>query len=130
MPKSSCIAGPRPTMPQNSSRRATSLSIVSRLRAALDFFRHAGQQLLEPCEVDRLAQIVHRAELDGIDGGVDRRVAGHQHGLAARIDVANGAQHVEPADVGHAQIDQDQVGATRVCSSPMASRPPEQVTTS
>ncbi|PYR94575.1 MAG: hypothetical protein DMF84_05325 [Acidobacteria bacterium] len=32
MPKSSCMTGPRPIIPQNSRRRATSLSIVSRFR--------------------------------------------------------------------------------------------------
>ena len=60
--------------------------------APLEVVAHAGEQLLEPREVERLAQVIRRAELDRLDRGVDRRVAGHQHGLAARIDLANRAR--------------------------------------
>ncbi len=82
--------------------------------AALEIVADAGQQLLEAREVERLAQIVGGAELDRLDRGLDRRVAGHQDRLAARIDVADGAQHVEAADVRHPQIDHDQIGAPRL----------------
>ncbi len=80
----------------------------------VDLLAHAGQQLIEPAEVERLAQVVHRPELDRLDGGVDRRVAGHEHGLAMRVDVADGAQDVEAADLGHPQIDHHQVRPTRL----------------
>ena len=82
--------------------------------AALEIVAHAGQQLLEPREVERLAQVVGRAQLDRLDRGLDRRVAGHQHRLAARIDVADGAQHVEAAEVRHPQVDHDEIGAPRL----------------
>ena len=81
--------------------------------SALEIVAHAGEQLLEALEVDRLAQVVGRSELDRFDGGLDRRVAGHQDRLAARIDLANGAQHVEAADVRHPQVDHHDVGAAR-----------------
>jgi hypothetical protein len=70
----------------------------------LDLVAHGGEQQLQPAEVERLAQVVHRAQLDRLHRGVDRGVAGHQHRLAVRIDLANGADDVEPADVRHAQI--------------------------
>ena len=80
----------------------------------LDLVTHAGEQLLEPAEVERLAEVVHRAELDRLDRGVDRGVAGHQHGLTVRVDVADRAQDVEPADVRHPQIDHHEVGPPRL----------------
>jgi hypothetical protein len=36
-------------------------------------------------------------------------VAGHQDGLAGRIDLADGAQHVESVEIGHPQVDDDRV---------------------
>ena len=81
---------------------------------ALEVLAHASEQLLEPGEVERLAQIVHRPELDRFDRGVDRGEAGHQHRLAVGIDVADGADDIEPADVRHAQIDHRDVGAPRL----------------
>ena len=81
---------------------------------AVDLLAHARQQLIEPAEVERLGQIVHRAELDRLDGGVDRRVAGHEHGLAMRVDIADRAQDVEAADLGHPQIDHHEVGPARL----------------
>ena len=113
MPKSSCISGPRPIIPQNSSRLRDVAFDREEAAAPLDLLADRRQQLLEPREVERLAQVVHRAELDRFDGGVDGRKAGHQHRLAARIDLANGANHVEAADVGHPQIDHRDVGVAR-----------------
>jgi hypothetical protein len=69
--------------------------------------------LLEPREIERLAQIIGRAQLDRLDGRFDRRVAGHQDGLAMRIDLANGPEHVEAAQIGHPQVDHHEVGAPR-----------------
>ena len=105
IPNSSCISGPRPIMPQNSSRRADVALDRQQAAAALDLVADAAEQLLEAAEVERLAQVVHRAELDRLDRGVDRRVAGHQDAWQSRSTVADRAQHVEPADVRHPQID-------------------------
>ena len=80
---------------------------------ALDLFANRCQELLEPREVERLAQVIHRAELDRFNGRVDGRIAGHQHGLAAGIDLVNGANDVEAADVGHPQIDHRDVRVAR-----------------
>ena len=82
--------------------------------APLDVVADGRQEQLEPAEVERLAQIVHRAELDRFDRGVDRGVAGHQHRLALRIDLANRADDVEAADVRHAQVDHRDVRAPRL----------------
>ena len=81
---------------------------------ALDLVAHGREHLLQPREVERLAQVVHRAELDRLDRGVDRGVAGHQHRLAVRVRVADRPQHLEAADVRHAQIDHHQIGVRRL----------------
>ena len=82
--------------------------------APLDFLPHAGQELLEPAEIDRLAQVVHRPELDRLDGGVHRRVARHQHGLTLRVRVLDRTQHFQPANVRHPQIHHHQIGPVRL----------------
>jgi hypothetical protein len=79
--------------------------------ALVDLLGHRRQQLLEPAKVERFAQVVHRAQLDRFDGGVDRGVAGHQDGLAMRIGLTDRPQDVKTTDVGHPQIDHQQVGA-------------------
>ena len=78
---------------------------------AVEVLAHGSEQLLETGEVERLAQIVHGPELDRFDRGVDGGKAGHQHRLALGIDVADGADDIEPADVRHAQVDHRDVGA-------------------
>ena len=80
----------------------------------IDLLANAGQQLVEAAEVERLAQVVHRPELDRLDRGVDRGVAGHEHGLTVRVDIANRAQDVEAADLRHPQVDHHQVGPPRL----------------
>ena len=108
------MRGPRPIMPWNSRRVARSLFHRQDAAPAIDLLAHAREQLIEPAEVERLAQVVHRAELDGLDRGVDRRVAGHQDGLTMRIDIADRAQDVEAADLRHPQVDHDEVGTARL----------------
>jgi hypothetical protein len=80
----------------------------------LDLLTHAREQLIQPAEIERLREVVHRAELHRFDGGVDRCVTGHQHGLAMRVHVANRAEDIQPADLGHPQVHHDQIGPTRL----------------
>ena len=49
---------------------------------------HACEETRQPGEVERLGQVVDGAELDRLDGTVDRGVAAHQHDLAVRIGFA------------------------------------------
>ncbi len=81
---------------------------------SIDLVAHARQQLVEAAEVERLGEIVHRAELHRFDGGVERCIARHQHCLAVRVDVADRAKNLEAADLGHPQIDHHQIGPARL----------------
>ena len=114
MPNSSCITAPAADHPAELEPPRHVALDRQQAAAPLDVVAHAGEQLLEAREVERLAQIVDRAELDRLDRRIDGGVAGHQHRLAVRIDVADGAQHVEAADVRHPQIDHRDVGAARL----------------
>ena len=49
---------------------------------ALDAALDRREQLAQPLEVERLAQIVERAELDRFDRGIDRAVRRHENYLA------------------------------------------------
>jgi hypothetical protein len=90
--------------------------LVGRRHGALPIaFRLDGrQELPEPAEVDRLAQVIHRSRLNRLDGAVDRGVPCHQHGLALRVRLPDRAQHVQTADLRHLQIDDCDVGRVRV----------------
>ena len=70
----------------------------------------ARQEAFQPIEVERLLEIIQRAELHGLDGAVDRRLARHQDHLAFRIRGANRLDHVQAADVGHLEIHEGHVG--------------------
>ena len=73
----------------------------------------AGEQLAQAGEVQRLGQVVERAELDRFDGAVDRRVRGHQDDAALRLRLPDRAQDVEPAELRHLQIDEGDVRRAR-----------------
>ena len=72
-----------------------------------------GQQLLDASDVERLAQVVHRADLDGFDRGLDARVAGHEDHLAARVGLVDRAEDLQAVHAGHPQIDHHEVGPAR-----------------
>ena len=80
------------------------------LRAALELRADVLEHLPETIEVERLGEVLPRAELDRLDGAVDGRVGGHQDHFAARHGRADLPQQIEPVDVGHPQIDHRQVG--------------------
>ena len=114
MPKRSCIARTAADHPVELEPPRQVPFHREDAAPAVDLLAHARQQLIEPAEVERLAQVVHRPELDRLDRGVDRRVARHEHGLAVRVDVADGAQDVEAADLRHPQVDHHQVRPARL----------------
>jgi hypothetical protein len=79
------------------------------VHAPVVVFADAVQELVEALEVQGLDEIVAGSKLDGLHGGVDGRIAGHQHHFARGETLANRAQYVETAHVGHAQVDDRQV---------------------
>jgi len=74
-----------------------------------DMFMLTAEPAQAP-EVDRLLQVIARAELDGRDRRVDRRVAGQQDDVAVGVRLADRLQHVESAELRHLQVDDGHVG--------------------
>ena len=107
--KSSCIAGSRPIIPPHTRWRAASWSAAATARRRSLSARTAASSCPRRREVDRLAQVVHRPRLDRLDGAVDRRMPGHQHGLALRVRLADRTENVEAADLRQLQIDERNV---------------------
>ena len=62
---------------------------------------------LEFVEGARLRDVVERADADGLDRGVDRAVPGQHHDLARRMAIAQRLQHLQPADAGQLEVEQD-----------------------
>ena len=75
----------------------------------LDALAHRDQQLAEAVEVERLGQVVERAKLDGLDGGVDAGVTGHETDLACGQSRPNLPQHIQTIDVRHLEVDERDV---------------------
>ncbi len=73
----------------------------------------AGQQPAETIDIERLADVVERTQLHRLDGGVHCGLAGHQNNLARRVEGANGAEHIEPVDVGHPEVDNHRIRLER-----------------
>ena len=80
---------------------------------SVDTVSNGVEQLPKALEIERFAQIVERAELDGFDARVHRRVSGHQDHLACRIGVADGAEDVEPSHFGHVSIEKRNIRLER-----------------
>ena len=79
------------------------------LAATLEFVVHRSHQPLEAPDVERLGEVVDRAELHRFDRAVDGGDAAHQHDLTLGIRRANRAQHFDPADLRHAEVDDGHV---------------------
>ena len=97
-------------MPQNSSCRATWLSSASTCARRSSSARMSASTCLQAIEVERLGEVLARAELDRLDRAVDRGVGGHQDHFAAGHGRADLAQQIEAVDVGHPQIDHREIG--------------------
>jgi hypothetical protein len=73
--------------------------------------------LLEPAadgvdhllHLEGLEDVVVRAALHGVDGGLDRAEARHDHGDHVGHVLGDGLQQLEPAHVGHLQVAEHQV---------------------
>ena len=59
----------------------------------------------------RLLQIVEGAELDGLHGGLDRGVPGHDEHFRLRRDVPGRAKQLDAVHLGHLDVQQEQVEA-------------------
>ena len=79
----------------------------------IDTVSNGAEELRKAREIQRFAQIVERAQLDGLDGQVHRRVSDHQDHLALRVDVADGAEDIEPSYLGHVSVEEGDVGLER-----------------
>ena len=71
---------------------------------------HGLQEMGQPFEVERLRHVVHRPELDRLDGAVDSRIPRHQDDFAARHGFLDRLEHLESVDVGHPEIHHGEVG--------------------
>ena len=80
--------------------------------AAGGLVAHVLQQRRHPFEVERLGQVIARAELDGLDRALDRRAAAHQHHIAGRKRVADLTKQVDTVGLRHQQIDEGDIGRT------------------
>ena len=80
------------------------------LAALRGFIANRGKQVTKTLQVERLGEVIERAELDRFHRAVDGGKAGHQDDLALRAHVANRAEHVEAGDAGHPQVEEDKFG--------------------
>ena len=62
-------------------------------------------------DVDRLAQIVVGAAFDGAQCGGDAAVSGQHDDRARVVDGAELGDQIQSVDVGHPQVDEDEIGA-------------------
>ena len=74
----------------------------------LAVFERLLDQDFEPDRVDRLEQVVVRAELHRLDGRVDRGVPGHHDRRDGQVALADLADQVEAVDPGQAEVGDDQ----------------------
>ena len=74
--------------------------------AVLDLLAHFH---LEQIDVERLAQVVARAETHRFDGGVGRRERRDHDAEDVLIDLLRGAQHVDAAQIGHLDVRDQQI---------------------
>src|SRR5688572_4790893 len=58
---------------------------------------------------ERLLDVVERARIDGANGALERGLGGHQDHRRHRVLLPGGVQDVEPGDLGHAYVREDQV---------------------
>ena len=77
--------------------------------ATLNALTDGTEELLQPLEIERLPDVIQRAELHRFNCGIHGRVSGHQNHLALGMCLAQRAQHVEASDFWHAQIDDGSV---------------------
>ena len=79
----------------------------------LDAVSNGAEQLAEAIEIEWLGHVIERAELDGVDGRVHRRVSGHQDHLTLGVDVPDGAEDIEPSHFRHVLVEERDVGLER-----------------
>ena len=63
----------------------------------------------EDVEIDRLVEIVVRALVECLEGGLVRRIAGHHDDLGVRIPAPGMADDVDAAEVAHDEVGDDHV---------------------
>ena len=68
-----------------------------------------GHELGDLVDVERLRDVVERAQLHRPNGGLDRRVARHEDHLGFRPDLPGVGENGEPVLPGHLQVGEDHV---------------------
>ena len=77
----------------------------------LRLLERAGDRVAQIVHVQRLLQIVARAELDRAYGVLDRRIRGHHQDAGGRAAAPrSAASRSSPLAVGKAEVEQGQVG--------------------
>ena len=96
----------------HSAQRALACQLslgMHELIAAPNLVTHVRQQPPHPADVKRLGQVVRRAGLDRFNRRHDAAFPGHQDDVAPGITVTHGAHDVETSDIGHPQVDEDEI---------------------
>src|SRR5262245_15354835 len=65
-------------------------------------------------DVEGLREVVVRATLHRLNGGLHRAVGRHDHDLSIGALLANLAQQREPVDAGHADVEEDEIEGLRL----------------
>src|SRR5438309_599923 len=70
-----------------------------------------GHRAVEVLEVERLRDVVERAELEGFLGEADVLVRGHHDDGHAVIQLANAPEDLDAVQAGHPDVEENQIGA-------------------
>src|SRR5262245_12765190 len=79
------------------------------LAALHSLLANSREQLTKALQVERLGEVIKRAELHGFNGAVDRPETGHQHDPAFRTDVADRSENVEAGYSRHPHVEQHEL---------------------
>jgi hypothetical protein len=93
--------------------------LVERERLTQPQILRGEPALLEPAlhdvhdllDLERLQDVVVRPALHGVDRGLDRAEAGHDHGQRVGVDLGDLSQQIEAAHTRHLEVADDQVVA-------------------
>ncbi len=107
--KTASIFSLRPTMLANWCARAERPLQQHVLLPELALLERVADLDLQLVDVERLAEVVVRAQPHRFDGGVGRRERGNHDAEHVLIDALGGAQHFDAAHVGHLDVGDQEV---------------------
>ena len=80
--------------------------------AIVELLAHRRHQRAHARHVERLGEVLGRAELDRLDRVLDGGATAHQRNLRARPGRPDTAQHFQPADTRHVQVEEHEIHVT------------------